>query len=68
MTAKVILNPYSGRWRSLARRPEAEAALRAAGIEYELVQTDSPGHGERLAEQAVREGFCPIIAAGGDGT
>ncbi len=68
MTAKVILNPYSGRWRALARKPEAEAALHMAGIEYELAQTEGPGHAEQLAGQAVREGFCPIIAAGGDGT
>jgi diacylglycerol kinase (ATP) len=68
MTAKVILNPYAGRWRARERRPEAEAALQAAGIPYELVLTDRPGHGIELAEQALRAGFSPIIAAGGDGS
>jgi diacylglycerol kinase (ATP) len=68
MTAKVILNPYAGRWLALQRRDEAEAALRAAGVAYELVLTEHPGHGIELAEQAAREGFSPIISAGGDGS
>jgi YegS/Rv2252/BmrU family lipid kinase len=68
MTAKVILNPYSGRWTALKRKPEAEAALKAAGIPYELVLTDGPNHGVQLAAEALSQGFSPIIAAGGDGS
>lgn len=68
MTAKVILNPYAGRWMALRRRQEAEEALKAACIDYELATTNGPGHGVELAAQAVRQGFSPIIAAGGDGT
>lgn len=68
MTAKVILNPYAGRWKARERKLEAETALREAGIDYELEETNGPGHGIRIAEQAVHEGFNPIIAAGGDGT
>ena len=68
MTAKVILNPYAGRWMALKRQDETEAALHAAGIDFELVSTSSPGHGTELAKQAVLEGFDPIIAAGGDGS
>ncbi len=68
MKAKVILNPYAGRWIALQRRPEAEAALKTAGIDYEITLTQGPGHGIELAEQAVRDGFCPIISAGGDGS
>jgi diacylglycerol kinase (ATP) len=67
MTARVILNPYSGRWRSLARRAEAESALRQAGIDFDLVVTEGPGHGESLAAEALAAGCQPIIAAGGDG-
>ena len=66
--AKVILNPYAGRWLALQRKPEVEAALRSADIDYELVQTERPGHGIQLTAQAVREGFSPIISAGGDGS
>jgi diacylglycerol kinase (ATP) len=68
MKALVIFNPYSGRWSALKRKPEAEAALHHAGIEYDLVLTEGPGHAIELAAKAVSQGFNPIIAAGGDGT
>jgi diacylglycerol kinase (ATP) len=68
MTAKVILNPYSNRWNSQARWPQAEAALKAAGVDFELVVSQHKGAIVGLAEQAARAGFSPIIAAGGDGT
>jgi diacylglycerol kinase (ATP) len=68
MTAKVILNPYSNRWKAKERWPEAEAALKAANVDFELVISESPGHIIELAEQACLQGFSPIIAAGGDGT
>jgi diacylglycerol kinase (ATP) len=68
MPAKVILNPYSNRWNAEKRRPEAEAALQAAGLDYDLVVSPTRGGPVELAEEAVRAGFSPIIAAGGDGT
>lgn len=68
MTAKVILNPYSNRWKAQARWPQAEAALKAAGVDFSLVISERPRHVIELAEQAARDGFSPIIAAGGDGT
>jgi diacylglycerol kinase (ATP) len=68
VTAKVILNPYSNRWNAKKRWPEAEAALKAAGVDYELTISDHPRHIIELAEQASRQGFSPIVAAGGDGT
>ena len=66
--AKVILNPYSGRFTGRRRWPEAAEALRAAGVAYELAETERPGHAEELAREAVLAGFAPIVAAGGDGT
>ncbi len=68
MVAKVILNPYSNRWKSQQRWPEAEAALKAAGVEFELAVSQCKGQVVELAEEAARAGFSPIIAAGGDGT
>ena len=68
MTAIVILNPYSARWNAQRRRPEAEEALRRAGVDFEVVESDAPGRCLPLAEEAARQGFSPIIAAGGDGT
>jgi diacylglycerol kinase (ATP) len=68
MTAKIILNPYSNRWKAKARWPEAEAALKSAGVDFELAVSEYSRHTIELAEQATRQGFTPIIAAGGDGT
>lgn len=68
MTAKVILNPYSNRWISQKRWPEAEAALKSAGVNFELVVSNSKGQIVELAKQAAREGCSPIIVAGGDGS
>ncbi|MBL6966337.1 MAG: diacylglycerol kinase family lipid kinase [Anaerolineales bacterium] len=68
MTAKIILNPYAARWDALKRQPEAEAALQAAGIDYELIVSEYPGHAIELAAEALQAGFDPIIAAGGDST
>ena len=68
MKARVIINPYAGRWLSLHRKTEVENALQAAGIDYEIDTTNGPGHGIDLTISAVREGFSPIISAGGDGS
>jgi len=68
MTAKVILNPYSNRWNSQKRWAEADAALKAAGVDFELVVSKSKGQIVELAERAVRENWSPIIIAGGDGS
>ena len=68
MTAKVILNPYSNRWNSQKRWVEADAALKAAGVDFELVVSKSKGQIVELAAQAVRENCSPIIIAGGDGS
>lgn len=68
MTAKVILNPYAARWKAESRRTEIESALRNAGLDYELVLTERPEHGIELAAEAVRAGFDPIVAGGGDGS
>lgn len=68
MPAKVILNPYSNRWKAQKRWAEAEFALRAAGVDFDLAVSERPKGAVALAAQAVRDGFSPIIAAGGDGT
>jgi diacylglycerol kinase (ATP) len=68
MPAKVILNPYSGRFTGRRRWPEAKAALDAAGVAYELAETEQPAHAEDLACEAALAGFSPIVVAGGDGT
>lgn len=68
MTAKVILNPYAGRWKALKSLDLIKSELSNAGVDHELVVTECPGHGTELAAEAVRAGFSPIISAGGDGS
>ena len=68
MIAKVVLNPYSNRWNSQKRWPEAEAALKAAGVKFELAISERKGQIVDLVRQAVQAGFSPIIVAGGDGS
>jgi len=68
MTAKVILNPYSNRWNSQVRWPEAEFALKAVGIDFELAESTKKRQIIELVAEATREGFSPIIIAGGDGS
>ena len=68
MTAKVILNPYSNRWNAKKRWPEAESALKAAGVDFELAISQKKGQIVELAERAAYEKFSPIIVAGGDGS
>lgn len=68
MPARVILNPYAGRWKALQRRGDVEAALKTHDIDYDFITTEYPEHGVELAAQSARQGFDPIIAAGGDGS
>jgi diacylglycerol kinase (ATP) len=68
MAAKVILNPYAGRWKGLQKREEIIHSLNSMGNAYELVMTEGPNHGIELARDAVQHGFTPIISAGGDGS
>ncbi|HAF70271.1 TPA: diacylglycerol kinase [Candidatus Acetothermia bacterium] len=65
--ALVILNPAADRGRAGLREPELRLALDSAGLAYELVRTQGPGHASHLARTAVEEAGL-IIAAGGDGT
>ncbi|MDX1414738.1 MAG: diacylglycerol kinase family lipid kinase [Candidatus Promineifilaceae bacterium] len=68
MKTKVIVNPYSDRWRAKERVPEVEKALRGVRLDYDLVITTAPEEGIQLAQAAVTEGYEAVIAAGGDGT
>src|SRR5262249_21471906 len=61
----VILNPAAGRNRAERRLGKRR---RRWGRRLELRPTTGSGHAERLARQAVQEGFGVVAAAGGDGT
>jgi diacylglycerol kinase (ATP) len=63
-TTCVILNPTARSER--ARRWQER--VRSICINAVLCATSHPGEAEKLARNAVREGFERIVAAGGDGT
>ncbi len=65
---KVIVNPYSGRWKGQKAIPAVEAALRRAGLDFDLVCTSGPDEGIALAREAAEAGYDIVVAAGGDGT
>jgi YegS/Rv2252/BmrU family lipid kinase len=68
--AALLYNPDSGGRRN-RRQSELESVrmlLRSAGVEAQLVLTDSRAHAEESARQAVRAGCDTIFACGGDGT
>lgn len=66
--AKIIVNPYAGRWKARMAIPGIESACRKLGLDYELVVTEGPGHGIDLAREAALAGFSPVVSAGGDGS
>lgn len=65
--ATVILNPYGGRWAGQEKVQRVEQALRTTKIDYELCQTEAPGHAMTLAQQAAHQDKL-LVVAGGDGT
>lgn len=67
MRVKVILNPWADRGRAHNLSDQIEAWGRHFG-EITVVHTEAPGQATALAEEAVREGYDVIAAAGGDGT
>ena len=67
-STKIILNPVSGRGRGARVESELCRYLEAEGLGFDLVHTAGRWHAAELAEQAVRDGFELVIAAGGDGT
>jgi diacylglycerol kinase (ATP) len=67
-TAKIIVNPYAGRWKAKAAIADIERACHKIGLDYELAVTEGPEHGIELAREAALAGFSPVVSAGGDGS
>lgn len=66
MRVLVILNPYANHHRAVGKSSSVESALSEAGLEYNIVRTQSRGDAQRLAASA--SGYDAVVAAGGDGT
>src|SRR5262245_11041474 len=61
----VIFNPTAGKNRG---RQRLEQIRKSWGTHVEFRPTQHAGHAVELAEQAARDGFRVVAAAGGDGT
>jgi diacylglycerol kinase (ATP) len=61
----VIFNPTAGKHRGQARLAQIRKSW---GTHVAFRPTQHSGHAIELAEQAAREGFAVVAAAGGDGT
>src|SRR3954470_2238796 len=64
----IILTPWAGRGTAGQRRGELEAALKQAGVSFDIVTTHARGGATELAWQGIERGYDPILAVGGDGT
>ncbi len=68
MSVQVILNPYAGRGAGARMKEKLAAALKAAGLPFDLTETTQQGDALELAAAMRRSGCKMIVAAGGDGT
>lgn len=63
-----VVNPAAGHGRCGKLMGPALERLKAAGIEFDVVETRHSGHGIELTRKAYKEGYRRFLAVGGDGT
>lgn len=64
----LIANRTSGSGSAGAYVDRAKEALKKRGVDFEIRETQYPGHATELAKAAIDDGFDVIVAVGGDGT
>ncbi|HZQ11156.1 MAG TPA: diacylglycerol kinase family protein [Anaerolineae bacterium] len=64
----VVLNPRAAQGKAAQIFPQVETELRAAGLDFDVVQTRAPRHAVELAQAAPGQGYEGVIAVGGDGS
>lgn len=64
----IIVNPIAGKGASGKAIPEIKAKLDELGLDYDLIETEFPGHAITLAAEAGANGYATVVAVGGDGT
>lgn len=65
---RVILNPAARHGAGRRLRPRIERELESRSLDFDIVETEGPGHAVELARSAAEAGTARVIAAGGDGT
>jgi diacylglycerol kinase (ATP) len=64
--AFIIVNRRAGK--GTRQTDDLEKALSGAGLDFELRTTQRRHHAVELARQAITDGYCYLVAVGGDGT
>lgn len=64
----LIVNPMSRRGNGARSIPAVRSAMGRLGVDYELIQTERPGHAVEIARRAAADGYEALAAVGGDGT
>lgn len=64
----LIVNPIAGRGAAKKMLPVIESLLESYQLSYDVVFTEYPGHGIKLAAEAGGNGYKTVVAVGGDGT
>ena len=54
---KIIVNPISGRGTGAHSIPVIRQTLQEYGLDFNIEQTERPGHAIELTQQAVRDGY-----------
>ena len=65
---RLIVNPRSGRGAVGKTMPALTDALRAKGLEFDIVETTGRRHASEAAREALESGIRYLVAVGGDGT
>lgn len=68
MNLLAIVNGASAGGKTGKRWPQIADALKAAGVDYDAVFTEGPGHATQLVLDAIDTGRDAIASCGGDGT
>lgn len=64
----LIANVRAGRGRVADSLPEVRSHLEQRGLEYEIRETEGPGHATEIAREVLKAGGRFVVAVGGDGT
>ncbi|HLW17672.1 MAG TPA: diacylglycerol kinase family protein [Actinomycetota bacterium] len=65
---RMIVNPQAGRGAIGRALPRIKEVVEQEELEYDIVETNTPGHAKELARAAVQSGIMFVVAVGGDGT
>lgn len=68
LRTKVIVNPVAGARSTRRKWPVISRLLERIGLSFDFDYTEGVGHAMELARLAASNGYCYLVAVGGDGT